>query len=307
MFGDLLQNDSDIFIKQLDKDFHKSEKDLVEFIEIMRKWSETQKHFPEKPSDDLLRFVILYNKFSIEKAKQKLDNFYTIRSLMPEFFKTHPLNEDWILQSKIFYIVPLPKAADENIRIIFQKINPDYKDAKYYSLENNIVVFLHVMQYMAENDLCYRFHYIADFSAFTLGHTAKMSPLCIKKSQIILEKVFSNRIASLHMVNLPSIIESFINNVLKPLLHPKIQKRLRISSIDNLFKIFGKERLPKDVGGEEKSLSELTDMLTQQYKNHEVRFSELQNLTVDESLRPAKLQNDDLLGYYGSFRKLDID
>ncbi|CAG9770313.1 unnamed protein product [Ceutorhynchus assimilis] len=308
MFDDLLQNDNEIFFKQLEKDFHKSEKDLMEFIEIMRKWSETQKHFPEKPSDGLLRFVILYNKFSIETAKQKLDTFYTIRSLMPELFKTHPLTEDWIFQRKIYYLVPLPKVADENIRIIYQRINPDYKDAKYFNFENNLVVYLHVMQYMAENDLCYRFHFVADCSGFNLGHTAKMNPLSIRKLQILLEKVFSNRMASLHIVNAPSFMESFMNNVFLPLLNRKLRDRAQISSnTDNLFKVFGKERLPKDVGGEEKPLSELSDMLTQQYRNHEARFSELQNLTVNESLRPDKLQNDDLLGYYGSFRKLDID
>ncbi|CAG9770314.1 unnamed protein product [Ceutorhynchus assimilis] len=308
MFGDLLQNDNDRFFKQLYKDFQRSEKDLVECIGIIRKWSEAQKHFPEKPSDGLLRFVILYNKFSIETAKQKLDTFYTIRSLMPEFFKTHPLTEEWILQRKIYYLVPLPKVDDENIRIIYQKTNPEYKDAKYFNFEKNLVLFWHVMQYLVENDLCYRFHFICDCSGFTLGHAAKMNPLSLKKSQIILEKVFSNRMASLHMVNLPSILESFINNVFKPLLNAKLQDRLQVSSsADNLFKIFGKKRLPKDVGGEQKPLSQLSDMLTREYKKHEVRFFQLQNLTVNESLRPAKLQNDELLGYYGSFKKLDID
>lgn len=37
------------------------------------------------------------------------------------------------------------------------------------------------------------------------------------------------------------------------------------------------------------------------------RFEALQNMKVDESLRPTPLENDDMLGFYGNFKKLSVD
>ncbi|CAG9770315.1 unnamed protein product [Ceutorhynchus assimilis] len=308
MANNLFEYDESKFYQQLFKDFNKTKEDLNGFINIMRKWAETQKHFPEKPNVNLLRFVILYNKFSIEAAKQKLDMFYTVRNLMPEFFQENPLTEKMILQRKIWYMVPLPKLADDHVRIIYQKLNPKYADPKYFIHEHMGVQFIQLLTLIAENDSSYRMHYIFDCECLKLGHAAKASLMVLRKSQIVMEKVFSTRIASLYAVNLPAYLENFFNTVLKPTLIPKLRERLQIHTGNEiLFEIFGKERMPRDIGGEEKSLDEINDMLDQQYELHKDRFLELEKLTVDESLRPDKLQNDEILGYYGNFRKVNFD
>lgn len=48
-------------------------------------------------------------------------------------------------------------------------------------------------------------------------------------------------------------------------------------------------------------------MLQQTYLDYKEKFLKLENLGVDESLRPAKLKNDELLGYYGNFKKINVD
>lgn len=37
------------------------------------------------------------------------------------------------------------------------------------------------------------------------------------------------------------------------------------------------------------------------------RFDALRNLRVDENLRPYKLKDDGIFGFYGNFKRLDVD
>lgn len=48
-------------------------------------------------------------------------------------------------------------------------------------------------------------------------------------------------------------------------------------------------------------------MWNDKYSEHKALFDELDNLQINEDLRPERLINDDILGYYGNFKKLDVD
>lgn len=45
----------------------------------------------------------------------------------------------------------------------------------------------------------------------------------------------------------------------------------------------------------------------QAFRDYTPWFDTLEKVKVDESLRPGKPINDDFLGFYGNFRKLDVD
>jgi hypothetical protein len=40
---------------------------------------------------------------------------------------------------------------------------------------------------------------------------------------------------------------------------------------------------------------------------YQERFDRLDTLRVNENLRPAEFNNDEILGFYGNFKKLDVD
>ncbi|KAJ3661387.1 hypothetical protein Zmor_005784 [Zophobas morio] len=69
----------------------------------------------------------------------------------------------------------------------------------------------------------------------------------------------------------------------------------------------GKEILPVDCGGKEKSLEELQEMLYQKFEEHKDYFTQLDKLRINEDLRPRRLKSDEMFGLSGNFKKLEID
>lgn len=307
MSVNVFEVDQEALDAQMYKEFGKTKEDLKEYVDSLRKWTQTQPHFPEEPPDAHLRQLILYNKFSIEKAKQKLDMYYTIRALMPEFYGTTPFAPEMALHSKVVHVVPLPKPTEDGKRIIYSRVNPEY-GASDFDHQTLIATFTHLAELIMLEDKSFNFHYVFDAAGVQTGHIPKFSPMIIRKASIIIEKVYSNRIASFYVVNLPPFMESVINNVVKPMLNTKIRDRLSVlCSADILLETFGKAALPKDIGGEGGSLEELREYVYNKYEENKDRYELLRKLKVDESLRPEPLVNDDILGYYGNFKKISVD
>jgi hypothetical protein len=48
-------------------------------------------------------------------------------------------------------------------------------------------------------------------------------------------------------------------------------------------------------------------MVRQKLAQYQDRFDQLDKLKVDENLRPEKLDNDQVLGFHGNFKKLNVD
>lgn len=85
------------------------------------------------------------------------------------------------------------------------------------------------------------------------------------------------------------------------------------------------DSIPQDYGGSGPSLREMhgnkyllnltkqntyiniSDMLLEKFQKYQTLFDTLDQLRVDESLRPSPLENDETLGYHGNFKKLNVD
>lgn len=48
-------------------------------------------------------------------------------------------------------------------------------------------------------------------------------------------------------------------------------------------------------------------MVKEKFKEHTERYEQLARLKSNESLRPGKPVNDEFFGFYGNFKKLQVD
>lgn len=306
MTKNLLQGSKEDVYKKIQEELGKSKDDINADIKIIQEWCKTQPHLPEIPKTDLVQAMLLINKFSIERTKQRLDMYYTIRRTLPEFFDQHPCSPEMIQQARVTIVVPLPKRLPDQRRVLYSKFSEDC-GPEMFNQERFLAHSYNILEVLMRDDVYIGCHYIFDCAAVKMGHLTKINPIVFKKSSVVMEKVFSNRVASIHLINFHPFIESTLN-LIKPFFAEKIRSRIFIhKDTEGLFNIFPKELLPKDVGGDEMSAAELTELWIKKMEEHKPLFDRLISLKVDESKRPTKLVNDEVLGFYGNFKKLDID
>lgn len=60
---------------------------IPEYVDILKKWLAMQPHLKANTDNQFLLAFLRGCKFSLEKAKSKIDNYYTIRSKFPSTFQ----------------------------------------------------------------------------------------------------------------------------------------------------------------------------------------------------------------------------
>ncbi|KAH0815866.1 hypothetical protein MTP99_017921 [Tenebrio molitor] len=286
------------------EEFNKTQESVSEDVQIIRKWLQTQPHLPEIMNDIAISKFLLLNKFSIENTKQKIDMYYTIRSLIPDMYdQCNPKLPCMKAAIDSCYCFLHPEVLGQSNRVYMFKM----KKPNTYSQPELIMLVVNFFELRLAEDYAFHDVWILDLENFTLNDSLKVTPTIIVKTLAIYEKVFSLRPRTIHLLNTPSYISNILA-FLKTLLRPKLFNRIHVHRDNEVLKeIFSDNILPKDYGGSGPSLEQLNGLMQVKLKEFEDRFDQLDQMRVDESLRPEKLVNNDILGFYGNFKKLDVD
>ncbi|VEN43538.1 unnamed protein product [Callosobruchus maculatus] len=293
----VIVKDRDDRLKIALKSHEKTLEQLQEDVNIIKEWLKTQKHLPETPHDHVIQNFLLLNKFSIETTKQKLDMYYTIRSLLPEVFENkHPNSPHMQQNMKAIYAVPVPELTDEGHCVAFLRIaseSSNILDLDPYMIFSHIY---NIAEVRLHEDVALGDVYVYDMAYFPFRQIARLNP-----------KVFSSRVKALHILNAPAYAEPLIKLV-KQLLNPKLSDRIHIhDSLESLRKCLPNKVLPKEYGGDLPPLGEINETWIKAFEKYAERFDKMAKLKVNEQLRPTPLVNDDILGIYGNFKKLNVD
>ncbi|KAF2896943.1 hypothetical protein ILUMI_09237 [Ignelater luminosus] len=288
------------------KIYGRTPQNICQDIDSIKEWLEKQPHLPEIPDNKIIENFLLMNKFKIEKVKQKIDMYYSIRTLIPEFFDKNPNSPAIQKIMNSIYVLPLPKLTNGLHRVfIAGKIidqDPDNLDCTDY-----LAFLYNQIEMRLRHDCNLAMIYVYDLLNLKSGHLLKFTPTLIKKMAFIGDKVFTTKLEAVHVINAPPFLDSFMS-FFKGFLKPKLADRIFIhKNMDTFYEMIPKEILPKDYGGQEKSLDELRDEWQKLFLKYDPLYKHLQTLKVNEELRTGKPIESDILGIQGNFRKLDID
>ncbi|RZC42357.1 CRAL TRIO domain containing protein [Asbolus verrucosus] len=300
---DLFDVDETVWKKALEL-FDRTEKSFEEDVETVKEWMKTQPHLPEIMEDAKIRNFLILNKCSIEKTKQKIDMYYTIRSLIPDFYdESNPKLGHLQESMDVMYCVVHPVLSQEMSRIFFFKVKVTNKCSPLFMT----VQIYNIAEIRLHEDCMMSEILIFDMQDASMEDVAKFTPNLLSKIFTVYKSVYSIRLKALYFINSFPYIRPVIA-FLKLILKPKIFQRIYVCEDSAILnEIFSKQTLPKDYGGQGPSLDELNEMLKAKFREHQDRFDLLDKLRVNENLRPEKLNNDELLGFYGNFKKLEVD
>ncbi|XP_059059455.1 alpha-tocopherol transfer protein-like [Achroia grisella] len=286
-------------------------KRLAEDLQHLKDWIAKQPHLRARTDDQWLVIFLRGCKFSLEKAKQKLDLFYTFRNMAPEFFRikhTNPLFED-IFNKGIMIILPKPIGPDSPIVGIFR---PGIYDPTKYDIMD-VMAATNIIQKLVlvdnDNANVAGFQSIMDLEGSTMAHFTQMSPFQMKKMMVFSQDAAPIRMKGFHYLNTPSGFET-VFNLFKSFMNEKNRSRLHVhnKNYNELYKHIPKDVLPAEYGGNGGTIAEILNYWRKKVQDYSAWLEEDDTFGVDESKRPGKPKTaEDLFGLDGTFRKLEFD
>lgn len=278
-------------------------------VDALRSWLGQATHITARDDDQFLVTFLRGCKYSLEKAKKKIELYYVARTHTPEFF-TNRDPKDKFLQEIISLglIMPLPVDESKSIpRIILTRLG-GYDYNKYDFLSVMKVTYLMADWCMINSDVTVITGHInvVDLKGCGLSLVSQITPTVIKKLSTLLEP-FPIRIKAIHLVNPPKGIETAFRMFMS-VCHEKLRSRVFMhENFDELQKVVDKKHLPVEYGGLNQSLPEIIeDWRGILLKNREWFIDDVK-YRVDNLNGSSGANNGTMFGAEGSFRSLNID
>lgn len=274
---------------------------ITKDVAAIREWLEKQPHLPKDmgnnsfkmqcvshlisplADDGRLRTFLRGCKFSLEKVKQKLDMYYTMRTAIPEFFTNRDIDRPELAEiMDIADMPPLPGLTPKGYRVSClravdrenmpnnvadgMKLALMIGDIRLFEEKGEVVLIYSatINVNWANKHLPNLFLvgvggdvYILDASVATPTHFAKFTPALVKKFLVCVQEAYPVKLKEVHVINISPLVDTIVSFV-KPFLKEKIRERIHIhSNIEDLYKFVPKEMLPSEYGGNAGSIKDL--------------------------------------------------
>ncbi|XP_066581713.1 alpha-tocopherol transfer protein-like [Prorops nasuta] len=282
-------------------------------IQAIREWLSKQPHLPDHMDDARLLKFLFGCKNSVERCKQILERYFSVRTALPEFFAVRdPLANDIQKCFKSIDYFVLPSLTKEGHRVTILRLKDT--SIENFCLKSITRRILMVLDMRILEEPCLSNIMILDLKGFTAAHFAKCSPTqtLVRKAMLAVQDSMPLRLTRVHYLNAPAFIGSVLN-IFYPLLKEKLIQKFRIHTGggEDLHPYIERDILPFEYGGKAGSFAELNESWKKKLeKNRDWFLREEKMSRSNENARIPEMKTallKDLDGLQGSFRKLNID
>lgn len=280
-------------------------------LKLIRDWLTTQPHLTARTDSQWLVTMLRGCKFSVERAKTKMDMFYTLRTVLPEFFtRRDPMLPELQRILKLGLQLPLPQPDDHGRRVILMRIgvhNPD--EVKTVDIFKVNMMIMDILLEEDDRSVVCGIVLIIDHLNTTIKHMVQYSPSFAKKTITLLQEGYLYRPQGIHHFHMNSTVAA-VFNMFKSFMKEKMRKRLHVhANVDSLYEYVPKRILPQEYGGEAGPIDKITEEWKRKVEARRDWLVESEKYISDEKKRPGgrPKTEEDLFGLEGSFRQLNVD
>ncbi|KAJ4426924.1 hypothetical protein ANN_26723 [Periplaneta americana] len=165
---------------------------IKEAVEMLKDWIQLQPHLPKEEGslhEARLERWLIRCKNSMERTKQSIDMYYTLKSLSPEIMSDWNTQSKWFKTiSKLAYYTPMPQMTPEYDRVVcFGLLSNDPTD---FVIEDWYRMSLMTFEIRMCEDYSLRDIFVIDLAHYTLGHVTKFSFPSMKKAETCIVTMF---------------------------------------------------------------------------------------------------------------------
>uniref|UniRef100_A0A224XSQ8 Putative phosphatidylinositol transfer protein sec14 n=1 Tax=Panstrongylus lignarius TaxID=156445 RepID=A0A224XSQ8_9HEMI len=281
-------------------------------LEHIKDWLKLQHHLPPSrltESDSFLKMYLTGCKGSLEKAKRKIDAYYSLRSCSEIFDCRNPLDSNYVNLMNLIYYAPSPKTASNQRFMFFRLADVDQEKFDSLSLMRNALNIAELV--LRYENISMRFSLLYDTKGVTIGnHLAKISPLQIKDFIYYAFNALPYRYGNIYIINAPEYFVVTLNTLILPLLTKKLKSKIHVTAngFEEVSQYFDKSVVPRDYGGDLPPLKELHDF----WRGLEIERKDWYMNEVSERCEESKRiipedPTNPFFGVPGSLKKLVVD
>ncbi|XP_076165589.1 alpha-tocopherol transfer protein-like [Ptiloglossa arizonensis] len=282
-------------------------------VTAIREWLSKQPHLPNHIDDMRLERFLFGCKNSIERCKLILEQYFSVRSSIPEFFAVRdPLLQDIQECCEAVHYFVLPSLTKDGHRVTVLRLRNI--SVEKFSVQTISKRILMVLDARLMEEYCLSNVMVIDLEGFSVVHFTKCSPTqsIVRKSMLAVQDSMPLRLHRIHFLHAPPFIEGILN-IFYPLLKDKLVQKFRVhcGGGEELYSFMDKDILPKEWGGKAGTFDELNDAWKKRIeKNRDWYLREEKISRTDESARLPESKSkflSELEGLQGSFRQLNVD
>ncbi|ALC44234.1 CG31636, partial [Drosophila busckii] len=284
-------------------------------IIALRKWIQTQPHLCSCLTDQFLLSFLRGCKFSLEKAKHKIDRYYTLQAAIPEVFNEHRIVDDAqtmeILRLGVLLYIPLAE-GDSNPAVTIIRVGAyDTSKFKFQDIIRLGSMFGEIMMLEDDNANVSGYVEIMDMTGVSAANLFALQPQLLSKFSLYADEAVPTRQKGIHFINVPTSFESGFNS-LRTFFPDKIKQRVSVSSDpEAIFKHVRAEYLPTEYGGSKGSIQDVIKLMETKMLSYRDYFEQSRHFGTNEKLREVdketNYQNIADFGLDGTFRLLNLD
>lgn len=196
-------------------------------VDALKDWLKKSPYIRARADDQNLVNFLRSCKYSIERAKMKLEMHYTLKTAFPEVLKDHyPITEEMLQIIRLGVLVPLPVLETPGSpRILLTRFVYDPNQYHPATIFRTTCLIQDILLYEDDNTIVSGQINVVDNQGLSMAHLKQFDLPFIKKLTTAFQDGNPTRIKGLHYVNFPSFVMT-IFNIFKGFLNEKIRSRV---------------------------------------------------------------------------------